>query len=210
MIAKQVKEKGILAKILEKAIEILLKKECEKIGKIEIDIVASSLQIFKGIITKIYIKAEEIDWKDLVLDKVRLEAKDVRAKFKITNKELKIKNDLTINFKISISENSIKSVLFSNRWGWVGNMISKEILNQDGLYDIKIKNDKLFIKGIKDKKNISEGEIFDIKEDKGKIYLVNKKVDKIIEIPLEDKVCIKDVNIRNNLINIIAESSVSF
>ena len=210
MIAKQLKEKGILARILEKSIEILLKKECNKIGKIDIDIVASSIQIIKGILTKIYIKAEDIDYKDLLLDKVKLEAKDVKIVFRISNKDLKLKNNLIIQFKISLSENSIKKVLFSNSWGWIGNMISKEMLNQDRLYDIKIKNNKLFIKGIKDKKKISEGDIFEIKEDKGKIYLASNVIDKIIEIPIEDKVCIKDVNISNNFINITAKSSVSF
>ena len=210
MIAKQLKDKGILAKILEKAIKILLKKECKQIGKVEIDIVASSIQIIKGIITKINIKAEDIDYKDLLLDKVQLEANDVKIIYSILNKELKLKNNLIIKFKISLSENSIKAVLFSNRWGWIGNMISKEMLNQDCLYDIKIKNDKLFIKGIKDKKKISEGERFEIKEDKGKIYLASNLIDKLIEIPIEDKICIKDVNISNNLINITAKSLVSF
>ena len=210
MIAKQLKDKGILAKILEKAIKILLKKECKKIGKVEIDIVASSIQIIKGIITKINIKAEDIDYKDLLLDKVQLEANDVKIIYRISNKELKLKNNLIIKFKISLSEDSIKAVLFSNSWGWIGNMISKEMLNQDCLYDIKIKNDELFIKGIKDKKKISEGERFDIKEDKGKIYLASNLIDKLIEIPIEDKICIKDVNISNNLINITAKSLVSF
>ena len=210
MIAKQLKDNGILAKILEKAIKILLKKECKRIGKVEIDIVASSIQIIKGIITKINIKAEDIDYKDLLLDKVKLEANDVKIIYSIINKELKLKNNLIINFKISLSENSIKAMLFSNNWCWIGNMISKEMLNQDCLYDIKINNDKLFIKGIKDKKKISEGERFDIKEDKGKIYLASNLIDKLIEIPIEDKICIKDVNISNNLINITAKSLVSF
>ena len=210
MIAKQFKEKGILAKILEKAIEIFLKKECNKIGKIEIDIVASTIQIIKGIITKIHIKAENIDYKDLLLDKVKLEAEDVKIILKISNKELNFKNNIIIRFKISLSENSIKAVLFSNSWGWIGTMISKEMLNQDNLYDIKIRNDKLFIKGIKDKKKISEEERIELKEDKGKIYLESNVSNKLIEIPIEDKVCIKDVNISNNLINITANSLVSF
>ena len=56
MIPRQLKEKGVLAKILEKAVEILLNKECKKIGKVEIDIVASSIQIIKGIISIKYLR----------------------------------------------------------------------------------------------------------------------------------------------------------
>ena len=48
MIFNQIHEKGILAKLLEKGLKIFLKNECKKIGKVKIDIFASSLQIIKG------------------------------------------------------------------------------------------------------------------------------------------------------------------
>ena len=57
MVEIQLQKKGILAKLLEKGIKILLKKECKQIGKIKIDIAASSIQIIKGIIQKIQIIA---------------------------------------------------------------------------------------------------------------------------------------------------------
>ena len=206
----QFKEKGILSIILEKAVEILLKKECKKISKIHIDIVSSSIQIIKGIIKKVYIKAEDINYKDILLDKLELEANDVEIILKISKKEIDFKNNLKIDFKISLSENSIKTVLLSESWSWVGEMISKEILNQDSFYDIKIINDQLFIKGLKNKENISYGEELEIKDNKGRIYLESKVSNKFIKIPTENKICIKDINIHNNLINIAAESSVSF
>ena len=116
MIVKQTKEKGILAKLLEKGIEIVLKAECKKIGKIKIDINASSIQIIKGIIRNIIIIAKEINYKDLLFDKVELEAQDVKIMFKISNKELRFKNDFIIKFKISLSANSLRTVLLSNKW----------------------------------------------------------------------------------------------
>ena len=42
MVEKQLQEKGILAKLLEKGIEILLKKECKNISKITVIICSSS------------------------------------------------------------------------------------------------------------------------------------------------------------------------
>ena len=45
MIFNQLHEKGILAKLLEKAIKIFLKNECKKIGRVKIDIFASSVQM---------------------------------------------------------------------------------------------------------------------------------------------------------------------
>ena len=88
-------------------------------------------------------------------------------------------------------------------------MISKEILNENKLEDIKIKNGQLLIKTLNDSKNINEYEKINIKTEDGKIYLENTAWNKLMKIPIEDKVCINTVNIKNNLINIFAHSPIS-
>ncbi len=210
MISKQIQEKGIFAKILEKAIEIILKRECKNIGKLKIDINASSIQIIKGIIEAINITAEKINYKDLLFDKIILEAKKVKISFKINNKELKFNNNLRINFKISFSGNSLKTILLSNKWNWIGDIISKEILNQNKLKDIKIKNNEIFVQEEIKGFCMNPQEKLNIKTKRGKIYLENKTNNKSITIPIEDKIYIKSININNDLIIIDAESTISF
>ena len=210
MISKKIKEKGILAKLLEKGLEILLIKECKKIGRIKIDIIASSIQIIRGIIQEIHIISEEINYKDLLFDAVELEAHDVKIIFKINNKELSFKNNFLVKFKVSLSSESLKKVLLSENWNWICDMISKEILNEEKLEDIEIKNDQILIRTLNDDKTINEREKINIKTKSGKLYLENEYCDKSIKIPIEDKVCIKKSYIKNNLINILATSSVSF
>ena len=209
MIDKQIEEKGILAKLLEKGIGIFLKKECKKIGKIKIDIAASSTQVIKGIIKKIHIIAEDINYKDLLFDKIELEANDINIIFNLHNKELNFKNNFSIQFKISLSENSLKTILLSNNWNWIGAIISKEIFNQDKLEDISIKNDQIIITTSKEQTNDNKGGKVSIMIKKGKLYLESKESSKFVKIPIEDKVFIEKININNNLINIYAKSSVS-
>ena len=210
MIPNQINDKGILAKFLEKGIELLLRKECKKISKIEINIVASSIQIIQGLIRKINIMAEEINYKDLLFDKFELEANNIKIIFNIINKELRLENNFTIKFKLSLSADSLKTVLLSNKWNWIGDMISKEILNKAKLEDIKFKNDQILIKTSKDNNIITEEAKVDINTENGDLYLRNKANNKSIKIPIEDKVFIRNVNIENNLINIFAKSSISF
>jgi len=210
MIIKPIQDKGLLARLLEKCIEILLKKECKKIGEVEIDINASSIEIIKGLIREVNIIAEEINYKDILFDKVELEASDVKIIFKINNKELSLKNNFIVKFKISLSANSLKTILLSKTWNWIGDMIIKELLDQDKLEDIKIENDQISIKASKDYKTVKEGKKINLKTKNGKLYLENKAHNKSIKIPIEDKVCISNVNIKDNLINISAHSSVSF
>ena len=210
MISKRIQEKGILVKFLEKGIKILVIKHCKKISNLKIDIISSSTQIVKGEIQKINIIAKDINYKDLLFDEFELEANNLKIILRLTTKELCFKNNPIIKFKISLSQNSLKTILFSNNWNWIKNMISKEMLNQDKLEDIKIKNKKFLIKASKKNNIINEMEEINIKADKGKIYLENKTGNKTIQIPIEDKIYIENVIMDNNSVNIFANSSISF
>ena len=198
--------KGILAKLLEQGIRVLFIKECERIGHLKINLIATSIQIIKGEVQKINIFAKDIDYKYLLFDEVELEATKIKINFNITTRELKFKNNPIVKFKITFSETSLKKILLSKNWNNIGNMISETILRNGQLKDIKIRNNQLPLKAL-GSKNIEH--IF-IETENGKVYLVNKKFNKNIQIPIEDKVYIEKVNIKNNLINILANSFISF
>ncbi len=210
MIDKRIKGKGILTKLLENSVRILLIKECEKIDNLKIDITSSSTQIIKGQIQKINIIAENIYFKDLTFDEFELEANHLQINLKLLNKKIYFKNNPIFKFKISLSQNSLRKILSSKSWNWIGNIISKEILDQEKLEDIKIRNDQLLMKTSKDSITLNREKLIRIKTEQGKVFLENKIFNKVIKIPIEDKIYIKDVIIENNLINIFANSSISF
>ena len=210
MIVKQIKQKGILNKFLEQGIKILIIKECTKIRNLKIDIISTSTQIIKGEIKKINISAEDINYKDLFFDELQLEADNLKINFKLIDKELYFTDNPIIKFKILLSQSSVRTVLLSDKWNWIGDKISNEILNLEKLIDIKIKDGQLLIKASKNNLSVNQVKRIDIKTERGKIYLENKDYNKIIQIPIEDKIYIKNVNIENNLINICASSSISF
>ena len=199
-------KKSILAKLLEQGLRILLIKECKKIGHLKINLIATSIQIIKGEIQKINIIAKDINYKYLLFDEVELEASQIKVNFNLTNKELKFRNNPIINFKISFSESSLKEILLSNNWNGIKNLISNLLLKHERLKDLKIRNNKLLLEAFES--NILEQ--VNIKTENGKVYLVNKDHNKIIQIPIEDKIYIKNINFKNNIINIFANSSISF
>ena len=174
MIAKWIKEKGILTKLLEKGIKFLVIKECKKIRNLKIDIISTSTQIFKGVIQKINISAEDINYKDLFFDKLQIEADNLKINFKLTSKELIFTNNPLINLKFLLTQGSLRTILLSKNWNWIGDKISKEILNQEKLIDIKIRNDQLLMKTSKDDINIIKEQHINVTAEKGKVYLNNE------------------------------------
>tara|TARA_Y100001968_G_scaffold291298_1_gene295607 strand:- start:361 stop:993 length:633 start_codon:yes stop_codon:yes gene_type:complete len=200
---------GILTKLLEQGIKFLLIKECKKISNLKINIIGSYFKIISGEIDKINLIAEDINYKDLLFDIVELDASQVKINFNLLKKNIDIKNNFIINLKISLSEKSIKTLLASDNWKWIEDLISKKILNQNRLQAININEGKFVIKTYQKNKPINYGEKINIKATKGKIYLENTVNKKTVQIPIEDKIYIDNVTIEENLINIFANSSIS-
>ena len=209
MIVKRIQGKGILAKLLEQCVRILILKECKKINNLKINIISNSAEIIKGEIQKINILAEDINYKDLVFDKLELEGDNIKIIFKLTKKQLYIKKNPIVKFKISLSQKSLKSILFSNKWHWIGELISNEVLDEGKLEDIEIINSELLIKVSEKNITTNKEEKINIYTESGKIYLRRKNKEKSIQIPIEDKIFIENIYIENNLINIIANSPIS-
>ena len=138
-----------------------------------------------------------------------LKNNQIQDHFGIKFQELSFINNPMIRFNISLSQSSLRKVLLSDKWSWIGNKISNEILNLRKLEDIKIKNGKLFMKTSQENITINQGEQININTERGKVYLENKKYNKKIEIPIEDKIYIENIEIEDNLINIYATSTIS-
>ncbi len=200
---------SFLSILLQKAIEILLRKECRNINSIKINIIASSKEILKGNIKKIHLLAKGINYKDLIFDEIELKAKEVNLSFKLKRAELLFKNEFIANFKIQLSQNSLKTILLSKSWNWIGTMISNELLNSKLFKDIKILNDKIQIAGVNNNQDEINLEEVNILSKNGKIYLENIISNKSISIPIEDKVFIEKINIHENSIFIYAYSSIN-
>ena len=201
-------QRGILAKLIEKGIEIYLRKECENISELNINIFATSLQIVKGQINNIIILAKKVEYKRLLFDEIELEANKVNINYQININQIKFNNDFKITFKISLSDYSLNQILLSKHWSWLGESIAKAMLNLSKFKEIKIENDQIYIRG-EDKNNVIKEEKINVLSNNGKINLESKFC-KGYTIPVEDKIYIKEIIAKDNLIVLKANSHIEF
>tara|TARA_Y100001968_G_scaffold325134_1_gene365864 strand:+ start:741 stop:1373 length:633 start_codon:yes stop_codon:yes gene_type:complete len=206
----QNKERGLLAKLIEKCLEIYIRKECNEIGKINIIIISSTINLIKGLIKKIFISAKNVNYKGLLFDEIELESNQANIGYKISNKQLKFNSNIKLNIKIILSSNSLKEVLVSKDWSWVGDMISEKILNIYKLDNLKIDKGKVQINGIDKDTYLINSESIRIKAKEGKIFIEDHISEKHIIIPIEDKLYISRIDIQDKEIIINANSSISF
>ncbi len=201
--------RGILARLIEKGVELILRKECNNINDIEISILATNFGILKGHINKIRIDAKEVNFKDLIIDKLNLETNKLDISYQIRNGKININDEFSIKFKLSISQISLKKILFSKKWTWLGELIVKELLNLDKLTDIKILNDLFEITGKDKKDSYSNKILFKLIPKEGKVNLEGISIKNSFSIPIEEKIFIYDIFIEDNVLKISGYSNVT-
>ncbi len=203
------KTKGVLAKLIEKGIEIFLKRECKAINSININIFSDNSEIIKGVINQMEITAKEVNYKELFFNKVELQTNKLRINYPTIQKQLSFKDSFSIKMKISLKGESLQEILSSQNWAWIGSLISEKLLNSSQLKDLRIESNIINIKCSNRNNTNYKTESFEIKSKDGKIHLGNiNNMDSMI-IPIEDKIYINHINIVNNQININAHTEVS-
>ncbi len=205
----QNKKKGILPKLIEKGIEIFLRKECKLIKNININISSSNREIIKGEINKMRITAEKVNYKELLFNKIELRTNKLRLNYQIINKQLNFKDKFSVKMKISLTGESLMKILKSDNWAWVECLISKKLLDSSHLTDLKIENKMIKLKGSNNNNTNHKTELVEIKSKEGKIQLKTTNNMYSIIIPMEDKIYINHINIAGNQITINAQSEVS-
>ncbi len=203
------KKKGILAKLIEKGIEIYLKKECKIIKNINIDIFGSNSEIFRGEINQIKITAERVNYKELIFDEIELQTNKIRINYQIINKQLNFKDSFSVRLKISLTGESLNKILNSQNWAWIGSLISEKLLKVKYLTDIRIENNIIKLKGSNRNNTNHKTELVKVESKEGKIHLQNINNMYSMIIPIEDKIYINQINIVESRMNINAQSEIS-
>jgi len=209
MKSNQIESKGILSKLLEKALKILLRKECKVIKNIQINISSSNHEIIKGEINEMKISAEEVNYKELLFNRIELQTEKLTINFQVKNKKLSFKENFHVKLKITLTSDSLQKILTSQNWGWLGCLITEKLLELSYLSDLKIENNILELKGSDKKRHTYKTELIKIESKEGKIHLKNINNIHSVIIPIEDKIYINSIKIENNQININAHSKIN-
>ena len=133
-----------------------------------------------------------------------------KIRYNIKDKSLIFNDNLSIQFNLQLSKKSLNKILSSKNWSWIGERISTEVLNLSKLNFIDIKNNKIEIDAHDEKNNLNRKEFINIQLKDGKIYLESELNSRSTMIPIEEKIIISELKLKDNFIIISATSLVNF
>jgi len=208
---KSISQENALTKVIKIGLIFWIKKQCKEISQVNIDLKGLRLGIRKSILSKVYLNASSINFKDIKINELTLEATNLSFSLNIKGP---IKNSVTINKEFKIKANiklngsQIISTLKSKNWLWLNEWFKSNLLNGKEISEIKINNEKFIISASEQTQSKQEVKRYHIETIGGNLYF--KDIENSIKyiFPIEESIYINKVTINKDLISIDITSNV--
>tara|TARA_Y100001968_G_scaffold329309_1_gene378379 strand:- start:67 stop:717 length:651 start_codon:yes stop_codon:yes gene_type:complete len=208
--SQNTEKKGFLLKLIEKALKSWIRLKCDSASYINLELYGSNLQLLKGLIKEIHLKASDVVFNDLSFQMVRINTGLIKFKIDPVIKSLKIKENFKIEGEVHLPSKQLESSLKKPQWEHLGNWLSLNLLNMERLKTFEIKNEKIKLEGFNQITKELRSEFFSIRSYNGKIILYNIEKNINITLPMDDQIEIKKIKITKQNIIINGISIVNF
>ncbi len=195
-------------RLIESSLKFWIRSKCETISDLKFSINTTAESLLKGNINYLTLSAKRINFKELLLDSIKISAGNINLKLNYLPNKISFVKEFIINLKVITSGSSLEKTLLSPNWKWLGELISKELIEVDSLKSIEIQDNKLKITGFCKIRKIENTCYIILSSNDEKLVLTNSKNSKYLIIPMEDSICIKNAFLEEDSLNIIIEAKI--
>ena len=145
MLRKSNFKNGPIIKIIQIALEVWIRNQCESVDKIKLEISGTALELLSGKISGVKLKSYKVNYKNIPLSKVELKSGPIKIEVDLSsrNQKINLQNIFKIEGNVSIDSKGLNAIINSKNWSWIGDSISEKLLGVDQLKNIKIVNEML-------------------------------------------------------------------
>ena len=209
MALNRIKGQGILLKVIEAFLTLWVKSKCESFKNLKITINQDQSSLINGSISGVKLIANKINFKNLLINNVQLDSGIIKINLNTMSKKITFKEPFNINGKIEMTGESLEKVMLYDHWNWLGNWLCQNLIDTKYIHGLEVNQDILKLKG----RNSISSEIqvgtFKISSSSGNIIIFNKNKTKLVTVPMDDSIKIKEAVLINGAINIILSAKIS-
>ncbi len=201
---------GPFIKIISNSLKLWIRSQCKSLGDIKIDINSSIFELVQGKIKGVEIIASQVDFKGLYIHSSQLKSNPLKVNLSLVSKSIvRIEKEFGIKGNISLDEDGIRKIIFSKQWLWLKAWLSKNLLRQEEIYNLLIKDNYLELHYTPKDKQTIVVEKFSIKADSNTLSFKNINKGSDILLPMDTSIQIEAAKLSNGLLVITGNAIVT-
>ena len=187
----------MIINLLRFAIKTILSRSCKTIDIKEIRIKKENKRLINKI-DEIIIKAENIIFQEIYLRETKILINDLDIR-RINLKNLLGLNNFNIEVKLKLTSTNLNDILSRKKWSELKSKLAFFTTHKNSIKYIRINKDMIYFYSDNKKADFELG--FSLILDKNNIVLRNNMKGESIEIPIDQKIRFRSLNIMDNCIS---------
>ena len=136
---------GPLLQLLSNGLQIWIRSQCDEVGELQLNLQGSALQLLRGKLEGVSLTARKVSFQKLPLLRAELKTSALRAHINPSQpgQPIQLSHPFHIDGEVVLSGSDLNRALASDRWRWLGDLLSEQLMGLTPLQSLSINNDRL-------------------------------------------------------------------
>ncbi len=202
---------GPLLHLLSNGLQIWIRRQCDQVGELKLSLKGSALQLLRGKLDGVSLTARKVSFQKLPLLRAELKSGALQAHINPSNpgQPIQLVHSFDIDGEVVLNGCDINRALASDRWRWLGDLLSEQLMGITPLRSLSIDDDLLELQAEVVSTQDPVRARFSLEAAKGTIQITHLETKKSLLLPMDSGIHIQHAHLKAGQLIIQGKAIVS-
>lgn len=202
---------GPVLSLLARGLELWLRRECERIDSLEIQLLGSAAQLMRGRLEGVRLEARRVVYRELRLERVSLNSGPIRVRMAslLPGRSLDLGAPFAVNGRVVFRDNDLARSLASPAWHQLGDDLAQALLGVTPLAGLRIEEERLLLQALPSGSTQPVEVASRVRAVEGTLELEAEAGGARCRLPMDPAIRIRAVDLLSGLLELEGEARVS-
>ena len=189
---------GPVLQLLASGLQRWIRSQCDSVEELNLSLQGSAFALFKGRLKGVTLQAKRVQFQQLPLVRAELQSGELKASLRPgqPNQPVQFEEPFLISGEVVISGVELNQALASERWRWLGDLLSERLMGLTPLGSLTIDNDILKLTADVITGNDPIRRSFRLNAEQGTIRVDHCDAEGSMLIPMDPAIRIQDARLK--------------
>jgi len=189
---------GPLLQLLSNGLQLWIRSQCDDVGELKLTLQGSALQLLRGKLDGVSLTARKVSFQKLPLLRAELKTGALRAHINPSHpgQPIQLSHPFNIDGEVVLSGTDLNRAFASERWRWLGDLLSEQLMGLTPLRALSIDDDLLELQAAVIATQDPVRARFGLQASEGTIEITHLETGKSFLLPMDPGIYIQHAHLK--------------
>ena len=202
---------GPLLQLLSNGLQLWIRSQCDEVGELKLNLQGSALQLLRGKLDGVSLTARKVSFQKLPLLLAELKTGALRAHINPSQpgQPIQFSHPFNIDGEVVLSGADLNRALATDRWRWLGDLLSEQLMGLTPLRSLSIDDDLLELQAAVIATQDPVRARFGLQASEGTIQITHLETGKSFSLPMDPGIHIQNAYLKAGQLILQGKSIIS-